>query len=424
MRKQKDILIVGAGAAGLMAAKQLSAAGLSVTILEAAPVAGGRMATLVNSSFSMPVETGAEFIHGNVQQTMQLLKEAGINYTKVAGEMLRIQNDDLHNEEKSKDEDHWAELMQCMYEQQEDITVKDFLDQYFAEEKYASLRRSVQGFAEGYDLADISKAALFALRAEWSQGQEEDQYRIEGGYIRLVGYLLETCLRHNAVIHYNTCVKAIRWDEGRVEALTADGKIFKSSKILITVSTGVLKSGKIDFFPAIPTYIQAAANIGFGSVIKILLEFKLAFWKARTANAGFILSDEIIPTWWTQLPAQNNLLTGWLGGPKAVTYANKTSEEIIHLSIVSLSAIFNIPYEKLRDDLLAYAVYNWHYNENMLGGYSYNTITSAEAKQILNKPVVNTVFFAGEALYTGDEPGTVEAALQTAIDAVKLISEC
>ncbi|MDQ2752949.1 MAG: FAD-dependent oxidoreductase, partial [Bacteroidota bacterium] len=89
MTNRSDILIIGAGAAGLMAAKELSQKGKGVTVLEAKPQAGGRISTLHNNGFLQPVEAGAEFIHGNLPVTLQLLKEAGIKYAKTKGEMLR-----------------------------------------------------------------------------------------------------------------------------------------------------------------------------------------------------------------------------------------------------------------------------------------------------------------------------------------------
>src|SRR6478672_12122470 len=84
-----DILIIGAGASGLMAAKELSAKGKKVIIIEARNRPGGRINTISEKYFSLPIEAGAEFIHGNLPLTLQLLKENNIPYAKMAGSMLR-----------------------------------------------------------------------------------------------------------------------------------------------------------------------------------------------------------------------------------------------------------------------------------------------------------------------------------------------
>jgi len=418
MQKQETIIIIGAGAAGLMAAKELSAKGHTVTILEAKENAGGRICTAIDSEFGMPVEPGAEFIHGKLKLTTQLLKEANISYTAINGKMLQIIDGKINKQ--NENDEQWDELMQRMNELKEDVTIHDFLQTYFSDDKYAQLRRSVQRFAEGFDLADITRAAVTPLKKEWEH-EQETQYRVDGGYTKLITYLVNTCTVNNVTIHYNCCVETIEWQKDAVTITTTDGKKFVASKIIVTVSLGVLQAGNLKFNPAIPQHMQAAEAIGFGTVIKILLQFKQSFWKEKSKSAGFILSNEAIPTWWLQLPAQNNLLTGWLGGPKAYAHKHSTNEEIILLALQSLSNIFSIPVETLQQQLLHAAVHNWSNNKYTLGGYSYNTLSSEHAKAILNTPVDNTIYFAGEALYRGDEQATVEAALQSGLTVASLI---
>jgi monoamine oxidase len=82
-----DVIIIGAGASGLMAAYELSLAGKKVAVIEARPRFGGRIHTISNGNFSIPVELGAEFIHGNLKLTKNLLKKAGIDSIEVEGEL-------------------------------------------------------------------------------------------------------------------------------------------------------------------------------------------------------------------------------------------------------------------------------------------------------------------------------------------------
>lgn len=412
MKNKEHIIIIGAGAAGLMAAKELSAAGYAITILEAQQTAGGRMCTSVQNKFGIPVEPAAEFIHGNLPLTLGLLKEGNISYAPINGGMMHFTNDKI---KKHDDFDkHWDELMKLIDQLEQDMTIDDFLNKYFTEEKYAELRRSVRGFAEGYDLADPSKAAIKPLQKEWSH-EEETQYRIDGGYIKLTDYLIQKCLENNVTFHYNSFAENIQWKNNEVTVATISKQTFSASKVIITASAGMLQSGKINFTPAIPSYASAINDLGFGSVIKILLQFKEPFWKKKSKGAGFILSSETIPTWWTQVHDKGNLLTGWLGGPKVESYKDQSEDEVIRAAIHSLSVIFDLEVSELYKILLHAEVYNWSNNKLALGGYSYNTLTSESAKAILNTPVKNTIYFAGEALYSGHAQGTVEAALQTAL---------
>lgn len=191
------ILIIGAGAAGLVAAYELSAAGYPVIVVEATERAGGRILTQEGGGFSMPVEAGAEFIHGELPVTLKLLKEAGITYRPVEGRMLRLRNGEWIEQDLFSGD--WEELMRQMGQLKEDIPIETFLDTYFSDGRYALLRSSVRGFAEGYDLVDLRRASTLALYQEW-QEEGEAQYRVDGGYGKLIDHLVSCCLARGCVI--------------------------------------------------------------------------------------------------------------------------------------------------------------------------------------------------------------------------------
>ena len=400
-----DILVIGAGASGLMAAKELSAKGKKVIILEARDRAGGRIDTLPAKHFSMPVEAGAEFIHGDLELTIQLLKENNIQYTKVEGSMLR------KKEGKWQDTDEeivgWEEMMQKMSALKEDMTLSGFLNTFFNQEKYARLRQSALQFAQGFDVANENDASVIELRNEWEH-EEEEQYRLPGGYMQLIDALTMTCLRQHCEIHFSEAVSKVVWNKNKAEVTTANNEQFSAERIVLTVPVSILQNEQaITFIPAIPDKINAARQIGYGGVIKVLIEFEEAFWQDIQQDALFFFSEEKIPTWWTQYPANSKLLTGWLGGPKALAMQDYPPEQILDIALQSLDAIFN----KKLPPIKAWRIVNWHKETFTLGAYSYNTIQSKEAKERLKEPVEDTIYFAGEAIYTGNAQGTVEAAL-------------
>jgi monoamine oxidase len=84
--------------------------------------------------------------------------------------------------------------------------------------------------------------------------------------------------------------------------------------------------------------------------------------------------------------------------------------------MVSLSSIFKMDITELKTELIAWKIINWAADPFAKGAYSFPTLSTATAKKVLNVPVEQTLFFAGEALYEGDAPGTVEAALVTGMD--------
>src|SRR5436190_18485243 len=403
---QFDILIIGAGAAGLSAAGKLAEKGYKVGLLEATGKAGGRIATLFREGFDRPIETGAEFVHGEAEFTFELFKKANINYQSVEGEMVTIQDGVWLTGEAPGGE---FELLTEKLEQlNEDCPIDQFLDKYFPVSEYEMLRRSVQQFAEGFSLADTGKASVLAFKKELQQLNEE-QYRPTGGYHQMINYLLEQCIHFNTKIFFNSPVGRVEYADKHVNIYTYDNKQYAAEKLIVTVSAAVLQSGGIQFSPSLSRHGAAIQQLGFGSVIKFLYHFKTSFWEEHSKDIGFLLSDEIVPTWWTQFPEHSPLLTGWLGGPKA-SKAGSLSMNVLHdLAINSLSKIWHLDKTLVQRELVHHDIICWDHHPYIRGGYSYNTIASGKAKEILQKPINDTLYFAGEAIYTGASQGTVEA---------------
>jgi monoamine oxidase len=408
------IIIIGAGAAGLMAARELSGAGFPVTLLEADPRPGGRIHTLHGEGFTGPVEAGAEFVHGQLPLTMELLKEAGISCQPVKGRRVRVQKGEWETREGGVD-GNWEELMRRMKGLTRDLPVAEFLSSHFPGEKYAGLRNSVKGFAEGYDLANIQTASTLALFREW-KGEDHGSYRVKGGYGCLIDFLVTQCRANGCRIHFAAPVKRVEWEKNRVQVFTAGGESFGGNKLITTVSLGVLHEASIQFSPGIPAHFQAARQLGYGSVIKILVQFKTPFWNKQHKNIGFIQSDEPVPTWWAGSPDNQGLLTGWLTGERMKALRGLDEGSLIHRCLASLSSIFAVDEATIKDQLVTALVRDWAAEPFVLGGYSFDTVESASARKIINQPLEDTLFFAGEALYEGNAPGTVEAALTSGRD--------
>ncbi len=420
---QESIIIIGAGASGLMAARKLSAAGHAVTVLEANDRIGGRIHTIQPPGFLQPIEEGAEFMHGKLPLTMELLKEAGLAYEPVGGQFMRVKNGEWSQEGFVA---VWDELLEQMAELKNDMTLRDFLQQYFGDEKYEAIRKQAELFAEGFDVADPGNVSVFGLRNEWSHEQEE-QYRIPGGYTQLMEYLQKASMADGCSVHCGSPVKTIRWQPNQVQAITAYGRVFTAQKAIITLPVGVLQakhehSTAITFEPALHAQMQAFQQIGFGPVLKVIIQFSEPFWLQHKEDLGFILSEEPIRTWWTQLPSTDAILTGWHGGPKAASYTEVDNSIVLQDALHSLANIFSMSVEQIKSLVTASHIAKWQNNAASLGAYSYNKLFTTDARALINKPVQDTLFFAGEGLYEGMNGGTVEAALHSAVEVVKLVS--
>lgn len=421
VKEHFDIIIIGAGAAGLCAARELTRVKMKILILEARDRIGGRMYTNTPKNFKFAIERGAEFIHGEASYTFQLLTEADAERVEIHGNTYQVNDKNVHEEDFFDQE--WNLVLEKLEALTDDLTFEQFLSTYFADAKYGHLRDKVTKFVEGYNAADITKVSSLALREEWSEDDDPSQYRITGGYRKLYDFLASEVRQNGGSILLEKVVTQINWKAGAVQVST-DSETFEASKCLVTVPVSILNSDRIRFEPAVPQIQDAASKIGFGGVVKIILEFSFAFWETepekKLIDLQFLFSDEKIPTWWSQFPDRIPILTGWVGGPAA----GKVSDDDQHVlddAIHSLARAMNYPKDKIRQHLTAWQVDRWSRDTFSNGAYSYAVLGTREAITVLETPIDNTLYFCGEAIYTGTHRSTVEAALVSGRDAAKNI---
>lgn len=418
-RQSEHVVIVGAGAAGLMAARALARAGKTVTILEARERCGGRIHPLPASEFGYPADAGAEFIHGDAPVTRALLREAGLSSQLIEGQQWSFDGTQLSREDRH--DPHEDELHAVLGQLKDDLTVADFLRRHFAGEDYARLRHSIERMVEGYDAADPERASTLALRAEWMNGGHHTQARIVGGYGAMIDFLGEQCRSHGVAFRFGSVVSAITEEGGALAVRCAGGDVQACDRVVLTVPLPLLRD--IALPSAARAKAAAADDIGFGSVIKILLRFTRPWWRERPedlADMTFLLSDQTIPVWWARYPDQHPVLTGWFGGPRTANLNGLDSQELIDAGLSSLAAIFGLPRDDIARDLVAAAATNWAHDPFARGAYSWATPRTRAAQTILAR-ADGPVLFSGEALYHRSDMGTVEAALASGLETARLI---
>src|SRR5581483_3533934 len=139
-----------------------------------------------------------------------------------------------------------------------------------------------------------------------------------------------------------------------VSVKCGDGSIYETRKVIVTVPLPIYK--QLEFIPSLPEKIRATEQIGFGSVVKILIRFTHKWWagirEQKFERLFFLFSDEKIPTWWTQYPEDRPVLTGWLEGPKAAALAEKSETELVETALQSLANIFSISIDELKGSVV------------------------------------------------------------------------
>jgi monoamine oxidase len=416
---KSEIIIVGAGAAGLMAARELSKAGKQVLILEARNRIGGRIYPLDQTAFGYSAQGGAEFVHGPAPVTKSILNEAGLSYEPMAndGEKWNFENNQLSQTANNPLEDEQflsrrKVLKENLDSLDKDIPIAEFIKNNFSDEEYASLRPWISRMVEGFDAADPEDISTFSLRDEWLGQHEWEQGRVKEGYGAVLDFFESELKKNSVQIVFNTKVEIIECNEPSV-VIRAGKAQYEAEKVIVTVPLPVIKN--IQFNPPLPDKVRATSDIGFGQVIKVLLKFKNQWWAHSSgkdlSKLVFLFSDQPVPVWWTQYPSNNPVLTGWIAGPQSVQMKNKPSNKILDTAINSLSNIFGINRSKIDKDLEFSQVINWPVDEFTLGAYSYSKVGSEKAYANLRKPVDGKIFFAGEALFDEKETATVEGAL-------------
>ncbi len=414
------IVVIGAGAAGLMAARELGRAGKRVTILEARDRVGGRIDPLSAAEFGYKAEGGAEFVHGEAPVTRTLLREAGLSLLPIEGTRRTVVDGKLSSADAQQSNE--AALHSALQQLKDDLPVAEFLRRNFAGAEYDRLRRSIERMVESYDAADPERASTLALRDEWMDGARSTQVRLAGGYAGLVEFLMAGCRSQGAAVHLGTVVQAIDSTGPGAVIRCANGDTHACDAVVLTVPLPLLKEIAI---PAMERErAAAAADIGFGNVIKILIRFQSQWWleqRSDLADLSFLISEARIPVWWTQHPADLPVLTGWFGGPKTAAMAHLDEQQLVEAGLASLAGIFGLDPKALARNVVAARAINWAQDRFAGGAYSYATPQTRAAQSVLSTPVGGAVFTSGEALYRGRDMGTVEAALASGLETARAV---
>ena len=424
MELRTEIVVLGAGAAGLAAARILSQAGVAAVVLEARERIGGRLFTREDVGLPVPVELGGEFIHGTAPVSFALLRAAHRVALDVTGESFTYENGALRldNEERFA---IVARVMRRAGDLADDVSAETFLRGLGDGPDVERERKYTRLFIQGFDAADPHRASARALAEEWNGGEEGQTartFRPLGGYGHLLRTLHGTLDPERVQVRLATEAHVLRRDANGVvvEATTAGGTPVhvRARAAIVTLPVGVLSAGALRFEPALPPEkADALAHILTGPVVKLVLQFRTAFWERldgeRYRDAGFFLRPEAaFPTFWTLIPQRTPLLMAWAGGPKAAALANHDQTALVATALNDLSTLFGNAREP-HDELEAAYAHDWQRDPYARGAYSYLATGGTGARETLAAPVDDVLFFAGEATSPTAEAGTAAGALQS-----------
>ena len=419
-----DVIIVGAGVAGLAAARELTAGGLNVLILEARNRIGGRILTHRDPFLPAPVELGAEFVHGKPPVLWRLLDNGRFPVVDVEGQSWCRSSGSLVPCDGLEARTHGL-LARMKSLAGADLTFQEFLDRVDGD---AEAKAWAAAYVEGFNAAHKERISVRSLVED-----EEAAARIGGGraYRVLSGYdgvpreIFRSIDPARCDLRLNAAVKTFRWSRGAVEA-EARGGPFRAARAIVTVPLGVLQAGDIRFEPPPQTALEAARRLAMGQAARITLRFRERFWErlGGLEDLGFLLSgDPWFPTWWTALSLRAPLLTGWAAGPAGERYSGCDEGFVLEKALDALSGLLEIPRPGLDSRLEAWHYHDWHADPFARGAYSWVPAGCLDARAALAENVEQTLWFAGEAVNLEGYGGTVHGAIGAGIRAARQVLE-
>jgi monoamine oxidase len=414
------VIIIGAGAAGLAAARKLSVAGLRLLIVEARPRAGGRIDTLHDPGWPAPIERGAEFIHGQPTETWDIIRAAGLAAYDIAE--VRFQS----NGGRIVRRDDFWEQIESVFARLKDLKGEDqsfaeFLAQHCGDAS-ADAKKLAVAYVEGLNAADQHVISAQSLTAGEQEEEGRRLCRLLGGQDQLIQWLRAGMDPKLTAFRFNSVVTKVNWRhrDATVHTQSAIGEGSESlhaARALITLPLGVLTAppgttGAVQFQPDLPEKWKAVSQLRMGPVVKVILRFQEAFWDTgKLRELGFLYSlSEAFSPWWTLLPVRVPVLTGWAGGPAAERLSEADEADVLKSALGGLSKSLKIAEAELLRLLQDWHVCNWQADPYSRGAYTYMAVGGAKAPEQLGSPVDDTLFFAGEAT-SADLMGTVAGAI-------------
>ena len=362
------------------------------------------------AGLEIPVELGAEFIHGEAQATHALLRQAGIAPIDSTREQRYLEKGKLSRSNAFAEAQRAVQGVELPPER--DMSFATILARRRLSRKTRTFARLM---VQGFDAADPARVSARSIMEEWGEGGSlgASQPRPRGGYGALLDWLAESAVAAGARLQLDAPVRAVQWKRGTVLVRgTSFARSFASRArhAIVTLPLGVLQSNGVRFTPTLNLKRSALEKLASGPVIRVAMRFHRPFWEARAPGVAFFhVPEAAFPTFWTPLPMRASLLTAWAGGPKAARLAGSSNEKLLSAALRTIGMVFG---EQPRTELASVFVQDWQADPYSRGGYSYVLVGGAGARERLAEPIEDTLFFAGEAT-DAEEAGTVAGALRS-----------
>jgi monoamine oxidase len=396
-----NVIIVGAGIAGLYAGKILKSRGINFTILEASNSYGGRMGKKTGFA-DYDIDTGAQWLHGR---------------NNILGDLAQQKNVDTFLD--PTDYTFWFNQQRTnslpkdpfIFEEENlpDISFLDYAIQQGFGPEYYNIIEAIAG-DQGADASLLSAYWNYKDEENWNSG--DDDFKFSKTYFDFIDeHIAKPIAEH---ILYETQIIHIDYSENIIRLHDATNGIHTADKVIITVPISILKLNEIEFTPPLPVEkTNAFAKFGMGPGMKVFLKFSSKFYVPTLyggAVCGAYLDDTIGKN------TDDHVLLAFAMGDQAFALHSLGNDEAITQALLQeLDEIYD---GQASAHFIASSVHNYTDKPFIKGAYSYSTLGMGNAREVAAQPIQNKLFFAGEAVNTNGHHQTVHGAAETGYRAV------
>ena len=390
------VIIIGAGAAGLYAAYMLKSKGIDFQILEASSTYGGRLGKLTGFA-NFPIDTGAQWLHGENSILGDLIKSSKTKITRDDSETKFWFNNQLIDALPQNTNIFEGEELP-------DISYEAYALQNGLGNEYKYIIENIAG-DQGAAASHLSVYGNNKDEENWSAG--DDDFKFEETFFDLIDKQIGSQVKDQILI--NTIITKIDYSQSEIKLTDSNNNTFNANKVIITVPISILKSGDIQFIPALPIEKTTAfSKIGMDAGMKVFLKFSNKFFDQNIIGGSVCAAYADDSTGKAQ---NDNILLAFIMGNQAEYLTSLGSDVAITAALLQeLNLMYN---GQATASFIASHVENWTTNPFVKGAYSYSTVGMGDARKTASQALSEKLYFAGEAMNTNGHHQTVHGAIET-----------